>query len=744
MNRTRLILIGLLSLIALAAIPAEGERPQTLPPVPVRVWEQETIARGNFGLPGKRYLHIDAAGRPHLAYGGNNLYYAHHDGAAWQVETVDDSPRAGYRVTMALDAAGRPHILYAVDNELRYATRDGDGWLIEIIPGTIDSGYYAAYLDLALAVDGAGRPHIVYLYNDDEAPPDYGELRYARRDAVGWTEERVTAARAVAEHFSLAIDRNDRPAILFSRFEEIEEGRYARRAYLARQAAGTWRADFVAEMCHEDWPQNEALEIDGDNRAHVLLEPVCDEGLVYLYETQGGWSQPSAVGGEDPEMLLDASGRPHVAYLFAPPEEPETEAVGYALLSGGVWRHERVSPPGLSYEYVTLALDGAGQPHAAAWEATPPNPPHNDDTLRLFSKGAGGWSGRTVDRAGQVGQHHALALDGDGRPRLVYFDPRSAAMRYAEQTGETWQYETIEDDLFTGWAPGVAIDGRDRVHAAYLVGAGQLRYTLRGSAGWRVETVGQARSAAGLAVDARNRPHLVFADDVGIIRYRVFDGGRWTDETIDDPPLRGDYVALALDAAGRPHVVVNDFYNDGFFVYATRRGPGDWLVETVALDGYAQLGGISVQLWNSPQAIAIDAAGAPQVALLLEDYITFRPPTYDYYVLRLRRGADAWDVTQVAELYDGPLDSLALRLDGEGRAHIALTPYLSYVYLWRETPGGWEQQRFDADWGRVGLALDGEERVFLSYQEDYDLLLRRQVDRLLDRHTVLPLVVGPD
>ena len=41
---------------------------------------------------GDRSLALDAAGHPHVVYAGDRLYYAHFDGTAWQVETVDEAP----------------------------------------------------------------------------------------------------------------------------------------------------------------------------------------------------------------------------------------------------------------------------------------------------------------------------------------------------------------------------------------------------------------------------------------------------------------------------------------------------------------------------------------------------------------------------------------------------------------------------------------------------------------------------
>jgi len=50
-----------------------------------------------------RSLQLDTAGHPHIAYGGDHLYYAWHNGASWHYETVDDSPGVGWCTSLPLD-----------------------------------------------------------------------------------------------------------------------------------------------------------------------------------------------------------------------------------------------------------------------------------------------------------------------------------------------------------------------------------------------------------------------------------------------------------------------------------------------------------------------------------------------------------------------------------------------------------------------------------------------------------------
>ena len=80
-------------------------------------------------------LALDAAGHPHLAYGGDHLYYAYYDGENWQVQTVDAGLQVGVHASLQLDANGRPHIAYydRANDDLKYASYNGTAWHIETV-----------------------------------------------------------------------------------------------------------------------------------------------------------------------------------------------------------------------------------------------------------------------------------------------------------------------------------------------------------------------------------------------------------------------------------------------------------------------------------------------------------------------------------------------------------------------------------------------------------------------------------
>jgi hypothetical protein len=96
----------------------------------------------DFGAQGNRTLALDAAGLPHIVYGGDHLYYAWYDGTLWHREMVDPAIGVGDYASLALDADGHPHVSYYDDlkDDVKYAYFDGAAWHVEIVdPNMVDS-----------------------------------------------------------------------------------------------------------------------------------------------------------------------------------------------------------------------------------------------------------------------------------------------------------------------------------------------------------------------------------------------------------------------------------------------------------------------------------------------------------------------------------------------------------------------------------------------------------------------------
>lgn len=205
---------------------------------------------------------IDATGRSHIAYVAKDLdagwagpvKYARQSGSGWVTEVVDATAWRTGTVSLALDSAGTPHLTWCVDcwdglaGQLRYAKRDGAGWIVE----TVDAGR-ALGNGSSLALDANGNPRISY------ADRLTGTLKYAERAGNGWHVESVDAG-GVGEFTSLAIDASGDPSIAYYDWNR-------RDLRFAQRTNDLWRVSVVDTI--DDVGQGASLRLDSDGEPHI-------------------------------------------------------------------------------------------------------------------------------------------------------------------------------------------------------------------------------------------------------------------------------------------------------------------------------------------------------------------------------------------------------------------------------------------------------------------------------------------
>lgn len=375
-------------------------------------WLFDTIFQPRTITPaGQHWLATDSKGYPHLAYGGDQLYYAWFDGAAWHNEIADSSPGAGQYTQLLLDANDLPHIVHRdkgesrFDQDLIYTYKDLNGWHSEMIDADIcDTDHLDVQFDhqqvLSIVYDDAG---VVDAGMDDchESSIDAGRIYYGQRKTDGW-EIQLVAHPGLGP--SLAFDETGQPHISYAdrTFGKLNEVYLTGEQWVSRSyrvsnfghihTALVISSDIRSDIFYttkspndsqesayrlnhtwwdgSDWQNTEMLSLSyGGARASAIADTqgrivvFCDSKIIQS-DTNGQivTSTLTNESMESPSLALDQKGGLHLAYW-----DLAENAIVYAIQEDDGWRKAIVDNGAFSFINETvLAFDQTGSLHAVA------------------------------------------------------------------------------------------------------------------------------------------------------------------------------------------------------------------------------------------------------------------------------------------------------------------------------------------------------------------------------------------
>ena len=295
---------------------------------------------------------------------------------------------------LAVDATGRLHTVWAeYSTGLVYGSDTSGSWLFE----TVDA---ASTYGCAIAVDAQGKPHLAWL----AVGASGDELRYARRDTAGWSQQTVASGGLWAWHGpDLALDSAGAPVIAFT--AQPTSSTYS--LTLARPDASGWSFDATGYDGY-----GPMLAIDASDRPHLLFDR---QTLYYATRSGASWSRETVkAGGENGSMslVLDSAQRPRAAWMRTLPDE-----AGYAARGATTWSAETLPLPETPDRLgrARMVLDGDAPVILYGYTVAG----STDKRLRLLRKsGTSGWEDRLVF-SGMVSPY-ALELGlRDGEPVLL-------------------------------------------------------------------------------------------------------------------------------------------------------------------------------------------------------------------------------------------------------------------------------------------------------------------------------------
>lgn len=257
-------------------------------------------------------LALDALDRPHVAYfdrSGGRLRYATRSGQGWEIEIVPrldgaDAGPVGRAAALVLDAAGMARIAFLdeTSGSVMLARKlDAERWLIERVGGCAAGESWSGPLaaepgrSIALVLDERGAEWVAF------QDPCSGALKLASRKPEGWTAAELAAGPEAGGWVSAALDADGNLAVAFS-------DRGAGSLRFAWNAGGTMKTRLLDAGSRLDgsgaehrWPvgQHCTLAYGPDGLARVAYLDSSQLDLMLVVERpDGDFSDPEVLAGD--------------------------------------------------------------------------------------------------------------------------------------------------------------------------------------------------------------------------------------------------------------------------------------------------------------------------------------------------------------------------------------------------------------------------------------------------------------
>ena len=539
-----------------------------LPSVAHATWTIQGVdTPNNFSDMSSRSIAIDSAGHPHIAYGGDHLYHAYHNGVQWIIETVDASPGVGKYASIAIDSNGKIHISYwdETNEDLKYATNTLGIWVtITIDTANVGSGS-------SIALDSSNKVHISYfdwLHYD---------LKYATNVSGSWVTTTVDSAGAVGFDPSIAIDSNNKVHISY-----LDATNYDLK--YATNALGSWVTTTVDS--YGIVGAFSSIALDSGGKAYISYYDGTNGDLKYAANASGSWVTTTidsgGIVGNYSSIVVDSSNKTHISYF-----DYTNGDLKYVTNTSGSWGSPViVDVTGGVGQYTSIAVDGNNKAHISYYDF------RNDD-LKYITNSSGIWVATTIDSTGDVGKYSSIAVDSNNKVHVSYYDATNGNLKYATNASGSWMTTTIDANSWdTAGYTSIAIDSNNKVHISYYDSTNNdLGYATNAFGSWTIswpDSAGDVGNYSSIAVDSNGKAYISYYDQTNYeLKYVTNASSSWIRTTVDSTGSVGMYTSIAIDSNSKVHISYYDSTN-GNLKYASNY-PGSWYIETIDHAGYFEV-----------------------------------------------------------------------------------------------------------------------------------------------------------
>ena len=626
---------------------------------------------------------LDSSNHPHIAYGGDQLYYAYFDGAQWQYEVVDSATLAGYYISVAIDSNNKVHISYvnSVSHDLKYATNASGSWVIKTIDNVGKWG-----MGSSIAVDSNNNIHISYSVLNETAR--FVKVKYATNASGKWVTR--TIAKKGVNNTSIALDTNNRVYILYVGVPGLQ---------YATNASGSWVIKTVPNGFSSS---SHSLAIDSKNKLHISSVDYNNNLLWYATNASGSWVSETVDNAgpiKTPSIAVDSDDKAYISYC-------SVTSIKYATNASGSWVIETIDSSKWANTPNPLVIDANNKAHIVYMKYP--------GDLMYDTNASGLWVDNIVDHSSISGKDTSIAIDSEGKTHISY--QGGSGIEYATNASGSWIIETVDsaEDLWLNIS--IAIDSMDNVHISYYDGhSNSLKYATNASGSWVSEIIDSANvySDNSIAIDSKGNVHISYEGvNQSGVKHATNASSSWVIETVDGG---GADNSMAIDSKDNVHISYSDgnSYSNSL-KYATNAS-GSWIVETV--DNNEQKSSITI---DSNDNVHITYSG---------DYNSQRG---GYNLKYATNASGAW-VIETVDFGGNVWQYNSIAIDSKGKAHISYSDSYSYgsvgiikadLKYATNASGAWASETVDRG-GDVGgcnsLAIDSNDEVHIGYYGNGDL-----------------------
>jgi subtilisin family serine protease len=537
----------------------------SMPSATFAVWSIEAVdVPKRFSDFYSRAIAIDrVTNKPHIVYGGNQLYHAYFNGTQWIRETIDSALGAGRYASIAIDLNNKIHISYydSTNGDLKYATNTSGVWVKSTIDGIGDVGQYSS-----IAIDTNNKIHISYY---DSAN---GALKYATNSTGSWVISFIDSSGDVGEYTSIAVDSNNK--IHISYYDSTNgDLKYA------TNTSGVWIKSTINGI--GDVGQYSSIAIDTNNKIHISYCDSTNLDLKYATNASGSWVtstiDSSGNAGYYTSIAIDSDNKVHISYTYL-----SNWDLKYATNASGSWVTSTIDSSGAMGKYTSIALDTNNKLHISYFDDT-------NGYLRYATNTSDSWVTSTVDsETGNIDFYTSIAVDSNNKIHISYYDSTNQDLKYATYGSGSWVTSTIDSTGNVGQYNSITADSNNKIHFSYYDSTNQdLKYATNASGSWvtsAIDSNGNVGQYNSITLDSNNKIHISYLyQDLWNLKYATNASGSWVTSTIDSSIAVGPYTSIALDSNNKAHISYFD-YNQFDLKYATNAS-GSWVTSTIDSTG---------------------------------------------------------------------------------------------------------------------------------------------------------------